>query len=94
MSKQGFGEKDGHFVLISQVIRDILNIDCSVLMGANLANEVARGDFCESTIGCKDVKQGEILKKLFNTENFMITVVSDANTVEICGALKVSMTDT
>ena len=85
---KGFGEKDGKFVLMSSVIEDHLKIPCSVLMGANLANEVARGDFCESTIGCKDPKQGEILKNLFHTENFMITVVPDVYTVEICGALK------
>ena len=85
---KGFGEKDGKFVLMSQVIEELLGVPCSVLMGANLANEVAKGDFCESTIGCKDPRQGEILKRLFHTPNFMITVVPDVTTVEICGALK------
>jgi glycerol-3-phosphate dehydrogenase (NAD+) len=85
---KGFGEKNGKFVLMSQVIEDLLKIPCSVLMGANLANEVAKGDFCESTIGCKDSRQGEVLKRLFHTPNFMITVVNDVATVEICGALK------
>lgn len=85
---KGFGEKDGKFVLMSKDIQHRLNIPCSVLMGANLANEVAKEDFCESTIGCKDARQGDILKKLFHTPNFMITVVKDVTTVEICGALK------
>ena len=85
---KGFGERDGRFVLMSEVISGLLNIDCSVLMGANLANEVARGDFCESTIGCRDEATGRVLRQLFHTENFMITVVKDVRTVEICGALK------
>uniref|UniRef100_A0A3B4GDB5 Glycerol-3-phosphate dehydrogenase [NAD(+)] n=1 Tax=Pundamilia nyererei TaxID=303518 RepID=A0A3B4GDB5_9CICH len=37
--------------LISDVIREKMEIDVSVLMGANIANEVAAEKFCESTIG-------------------------------------------
>lgn len=40
--------------------------------------------------GCKNEKQGEIFKELMQTPNFRITVVLDSDTVEICGALKVS----
>ncbi|KAK6022979.1 NAD-dependent glycerol-3-phosphate dehydrogenase [NAD(P)+ ] protein [Ostertagia ostertagi] len=58
-------------------------------MGANLAHEVANDDFCEATIGCKKkAEHGDILKKLFNRDNFRINVVEDAHTVELCGALK------
>ena len=39
--------------------------------------------------GCKDAATGAILKKLFQTPYFRITVVPDAETVELCGALKV-----
>ena len=45
----------GGIQLISTIIRDALGgIPVSVLMGANLANEVANGSFCETTIGCLD----------------------------------------
>ncbi len=36
---------------MSNVIKGILDIDVSVLMGANIASEVAKEDFCEATIG-------------------------------------------
>ena len=37
--------------LISDAIRNSLQIDVSVLMGANIAGEVADEYFCETTIG-------------------------------------------
>lgn len=39
--------------LISEVIRGNLGITMTVLMGANIANEVADEKFCETTIGVK-----------------------------------------
>jgi len=79
----------GGIQLISEVIHDILGIPVSVLMGANLANEVAEGAFCESTIGCNDQEgAGPLFKNLLMSPNFRVTVVGDADTVEICGALK------
>lgn len=44
-------EKAGDLKLISEEIRDLLKIEVSVLMGANLAPEVANDNFCEATIG-------------------------------------------
>lgn len=86
---KGFGEgPDGKFVLISSQIQDLLKIECSVLMGANLAIEVAQDRFCETTIGCKNSIDGRILQRLFQNPNFRVRVVQDRTTVEICGALK------
>ncbi|DAZ93337.1 TPA: hypothetical protein N0F65_010803 [Lagenidium giganteum] len=80
-------DKNG-VVLISNIIRDALNIDCSVLMGANVANEVAAGDFCESTLGCSDLRHGALLRDLFNAPTFSVEVALDPHGVEMCGALK------
>ncbi|CAB1449337.1 unnamed protein product [Pleuronectes platessa] len=74
--------------LISEVIRGKLGITMAVLMGANIANEVAEEKFCETTIGCKDKTYGSMLKELMQTTNFRVTVVEESDVVEICGALK------
>uniref|UniRef100_A0A674NLU7 Glycerol-3-phosphate dehydrogenase [NAD(+)] n=1 Tax=Takifugu rubripes TaxID=31033 RepID=A0A674NLU7_TAKRU len=74
--------------LISEVIQGKLGIAVTVLMGANIANEVAEEKFCETTIGCKDKAYGPILKELMQTTNFRVTVVEESDVVEICGALK------
>ncbi|KFM77204.1 Glycerol-3-phosphate dehydrogenase 1-like protein, partial [Stegodyphus mimosarum] len=78
----------GGIALISDVLREMLNIDVSVMMGANLAGEVAAGKFCESTIGSKDPQIGQMLKNLMQTDYFRIAVVDDIRTIEVCGALK------
>lgn len=44
--------------------------------------------FCETTIGSKVMENGLHFKELLQTPNFRITVVEDADTVELCGALK------
>ncbi|OQV14072.1 Glycerol-3-phosphate dehydrogenase [NAD(+)], cytoplasmic [Hypsibius exemplaris] len=74
--------------LLSTVITDKLKIPMGVLMGANVANEVADGLFCETTIAFKELKQGQIFKKLMQTPDFRITVIKDVTNAELCGALK------
>jgi glycerol-3-phosphate dehydrogenase (NAD+) len=81
-------DERGGIRLITDSIRDALNIPCAALMGANLAQEVARENFCEATIGCKNKDHGEELKALFETDYFRIVVTDDEVGVELCGALK------
>ena len=54
----------------SDHISEEMGIPVSVLMGANLANEVADDKFFETTIGAKDPGVGRDIKLLFQTENF------------------------
>lgn len=77
----------GGIDLISHIISRHLKIPCSVLMGANIVSEVAEGKFCETTIGCRDIKYGRVLKNLFQAENFRVSVVDDVDATEVCGGL-------
>ncbi|XP_056340873.1 glycerol-3-phosphate dehydrogenase 1-like protein isoform X1 [Oenanthe melanoleuca] len=85
---KGIDEGPEGLKLISDIIREKMGIDISVLMGANIASEVAAEKFCETTIGCKILENGLLFKELLQTPNFRITVVDDADAVELCGALK------
>ncbi|XP_065837726.1 glycerol-3-phosphate dehydrogenase [NAD(+)], cytoplasmic-like isoform X2 [Oscarella lobularis] len=86
---KGVDSKGTGLVLTSSVIEEALGIsECCVLMGANLANEVAAENFCEATIGYKNAEHGKILQTLFHTSYFRIAICSDCQTVELCGALK------
>ena len=37
--------------LISEMISDIIGIEVSAMLGANIADEVSRDQYCEATIG-------------------------------------------
>uniref|UniRef100_A0AAQ4P5L8 Glycerol-3-phosphate dehydrogenase [NAD(+)] n=1 Tax=Gasterosteus aculeatus aculeatus TaxID=481459 RepID=A0AAQ4P5L8_GASAC len=85
---KGIDEGPDGLKLISDIIREKLEIEVSVLMGANIASEVADEKFCETTIGARNEANGLIFKELLQTPNFRITVVDESDTVELCGALK------
>ena len=86
---KGFNIIDGKLILISDMIKDTLGIECSVLMGANIADEVADGKFCETTIGSRIEGDKSLWMSLFNLDDsFKVTVVKDVYGTEICGSLK------
>ncbi|KAI8068746.1 glycerol-3-phosphate dehydrogenase [NAD+] [Gongronella butleri] len=74
--------------LFSEEIERLLNIPCAALSGANIADEVAREKFCESTVGCQNIADGQLWHKLFDTHYFRINVIQDHVGVQLCGALK------
>jgi glycerol-3-phosphate dehydrogenase (NAD+) len=92
---KGIEFADGKPILISDLLKEEMgkaegspSVDMSVLMGANVANEVAKGDFAEATIGCTSLANGEKWVKLFNTSDFKVDPVEDVAGAELCGALK------
>lgn len=74
--------------MISKYLQNRLQVDVSVLMGANLANDIARERFSEATIGFENELSGGVWKSLFETDYFRISLIKDVIGVELCGALK------
>jgi glycerol-3-phosphate dehydrogenase len=73
----------------SQIIKESLSVDTvSVLMGANIATDVARAQFVESTLACEDLTTALALKDIFQSPTFQVQVCQDVTTVELCGAFK------
>ncbi|KAL6061784.1 glycerol-3-phosphate dehydrogenase, partial [Balamuthia mandrillaris] len=86
---KGMLVENGSPKLISQLIHDALEVNTAVLMGANIATEVAKGELSEATIGFREeVETAKVWQKLFNTSTFRINIIEDVAGVELCGALK------
>lgn len=84
------GATNADIDLISSKIASKLSMDVSVLMGANLANDIAAERFSEATIGYNknQIDTAQEWRELFETRYFRIELIDDVCGVEICGALK------
>jgi len=86
--KGGLELEGGKLGLCSDLLRKLLGHEVAVLMGANVANEVAAGEFCEATLGIQSEDHKATLVKLFDCQTFRVNAVTDIPGVELCGALK------
>lgn len=74
--------------IFADVIQEELGISTSALSGANIADEVARDRFCETTVGYRTLEEGELWRTVFQTPNFRVQLIDDVIGVSLCGALK------
>ena len=87
---KGLGVQDGDPYLFSDYIAQTLGIQCSVLSGANVANDIAADQFSETTIGypSDDFNTAFIWQKVFDYPTFKVNCLPDTHGAEVCGALK------
>mmetsp|Transcript_21179 Transcript_21179/g.55176 ORF Transcript_21179/g.55176 Transcript_21179/m.55176 type:complete len:618 (+) Transcript_21179:94-1947(+) len=74
--------------LISQMIRKNLNLDCSVLIGGNVASDLGNKELSEAVIASSSREMGAVFRKLFQTSYFYVDILQDVAGAEMCGTLK------
>lgn len=77
---------DDNCTLASEFIASHFGVNCSVLIGANIASEVGKKVLTESTLGC--TKNGDTLTRLFECDYFRVKQHENVKGAELCGALK------
>lgn len=85
---KGIDFDENGVVLMTDIIKNELEIDVSVLSGANIANEIAAGKFCESTIGYSKEENAVTFYEMFNEKNFRISLIDEIGAVQVFGAIK------
>lgn len=74
--------------LVSTAIHKTLDIDVSVVMGANIADQVAQDMISEGTLAYTNEEAADVIYKLFNCYTYRVTKIKDVYGVELSGALK------
>jgi glycerol-3-phosphate dehydrogenase (NAD+) len=72
----------------SQYIKNLLNIECASMCGANIASDVALDQLSESTLGYTKNEQISYLEWMFDCDTFRPRIIPYDIGIEICGALK------
>jgi glycerol-3-phosphate dehydrogenase (NAD+) len=68
--------------------RELNLSNMAVVMGANVAGDVAADHYAEATVGCKDPQAAAVVSRIFDSPVFHTDTTTDVASVEFCGALK------
>lgn len=86
---KGVDFSGGELKRFSQMIEESLAVrNVAVMMGANLASDVARDNYAETTVACHDRSIARKISTLFACDTFAVETTDDVATVELLGALK------
>jgi glycerol-3-phosphate dehydrogenase (NAD+) len=85
---KGISFKNGEIELLTDMIGRTLNIKVGALMGANIANDIASRDYCESTLSFPDCAIAQDWARIIQTDYFRIATTSDITGSEVFGTLK------
>jgi len=93
---KGIEFNDGKLKLISDLLREGVKhtqktFEISVLMGANVADQMGRDEFAEATLGCgatSALDARALLSVFDDPDRFAVTSTMDRSGVELSGALK------
>lgn len=85
---KGINFKNGEIELLTDTVEEFLGIKCGALMGGNIANEIAAGCYCESTLGFPIFVKANSWKQLFDCETFKVSIIDDIVTLQLSGTMK------
>lgn len=86
---KGVSFHDGEIELVTDTIERVLNIKCGGLMGANIANDIANRDYCETTVAFpSDENVAKDWYRVFNCDHFQVRIIDDLVCQQLCGTLK------
>jgi glycerol-3-phosphate dehydrogenase (NAD+) len=82
---------DGGIELVTDTIERVLHIKCGGLMGANIANDIAACDFCESTLVAPipgDAASADAWLRILDCAYFHVETLADIAGQQLFGTLK------
>jgi glycerol-3-phosphate dehydrogenase (NAD+) len=74
--------------LVSDTIERTLGIKCGGLMGANIANDIAAREYCESTLVFPDLEVCQDWLRILESPYFHVEIIQDIVALQVFGTIK------